>query len=202
MGNAPRVLAALGLTLALPYANGREPMDDATRGRIAAAAAQAYDWKAADVEVRPHEELDRGGCHFYIALDTSGPAHAVGNYAVLDDRRIAGVDVRGNAAATLLLRQCGKDAPADWWASVVARFSGEVGGLVLTADGNPFAIRKIKDAGVAFAPPALVREGDATTLSFFVMDVGIDTPYRVQAVLPAEGPLAIAAKPVSAGAAH
>ncbi|HEY0230518.1 MAG TPA: hypothetical protein VGC55_04650 [Dokdonella sp.] len=174
-------------------------MDEVTRERMVAAAARTYRWSAADVEVRPHEELDRAGCRFFIAVNTREPAHVVGNYALLPDRRLAGVNPTGNAAAAALLQACGQGAPADWWADVLVRFSDQVGGLVLTADGNPFAIRKVKDAGVEFAAPVLTRD-DATRLSFFVMDIGLGVPSRVQAVLSDDGTLDIQVTPVQAPA--
>ncbi|MEP7044877.1 MAG: hypothetical protein ABI843_17575 [Dokdonella sp.] len=193
---ARRALFSLGVALAVTPLYGRETMDEVTRERMAAAAARTYHWIAADVEVRPNDELDRDGCHFFMAIDTNAASHAVGNYALLADGRLAGVDITGNAAAAALLKACGRGASADWWASVVVRFSEQVGGLVLTADGNPFAIRKIKDAGVEFVPPALERDGDATRLAFFVMDVGLNQPSHVQADLSASGTLDVAVTPV------
>lgn len=193
----PILLLATALAQAAAAADGRTAMDKAMRERVVAAAAQAHGWKAADLDVRPNEELDRAGCRFYLVVNET-PAHAVGNYAVLPDHRVAGVDVRGNEAAALLLRQCGGDAPADWWASVVTRFSDDIGGLLLTADGNPFAIRKVREAGATFTPPTLVRADDGARLSFFVIDVGIDTPYRVEVTLPAQGPISISSQPLNA----
>ena len=172
-------------------------MDTSTRDRIAAAAARDHQWKAGDVDVRANEELDKAGCSFFVAVNARQPSHDVGNYALLGDGRIAGVDVSGNAAAAELLKACGKEASADWWAAVVARFSNQVGGLVLTADGNPFAIRKIRDAGVEFKAPSLVRGAGAATLTFFTMDIDANQAHQATATLAADGTLSVRTQPVS-----
>jgi hypothetical protein len=197
MRNRARVLAALlGLASGLAHSDGSRAMDTSTRDRIVAAAARDHRWNAADVDVRDNAELDRGACRFFLAVNAKVPSHDVGNYAQLGDGRVAGVDVSGNDAAAAILKACGADAPADWWASVVARFSGDVGGLVLTADGNPFAIKKIRDAGVDFKPPALTRSGDAATLTFFTMDIGANRAFLATATLSASGVLTVQTKPV------
>ena len=200
MRRAGSVFALLGVALGVFHMDGSHAMDDSTRDRIVAAAAREHGWKAADVDVRTNEELDKAGCSFFVAVNARAPSHDVGNYAVLDDGRIAGVDPTGNAAAAALLKGCGKEASADWWAAVVARFSGDVGGLVLTSDGNPFAIKRIRDAGIEFKPPSLVRGAGAATLTFFTMDVNANQAFLATAVLSEAGTLSVRTQPVAAAA--
>lgn len=177
---------------------GAQTMDHATRERITAAAAASRHWDAADIAIKPNEDLDRGECRFLLAYNPHAPGTFPANFAVLPDGRIAGaagVDVTGNAAATALLRTCGQQADADWWAAVVTRFSDQAGGMPLTKDSFSSQIKEVEATGATFQPPTLKHAGGASTLEFFslgtVMPVGGYIPYHVTAVLPEHGSLTI-----------
>jgi hypothetical protein len=175
-------------------AEGKAMMSEATRDRIVAAAAKDQRWNAAQVKLVPKEELDRAGCSFYAAVPEDRAAHAPGYFGLLPDGRVVGIDLRGDDAAAALLAACGREAPADWWATVVARFSDRIGGSVLTESGNPFGIRKVRERGATFAPPALRRSAEGTELSFFVYDAELQVPHQVQALLSADGKLRVESK--------
>lgn len=169
-------------------------MSEATRERIVAAAAKDQHWDAAKVKVMPKTELDRAGCSFYTAVPEDRAVSAPGYFGLLPDGRVAGIDVRGDDAAAALLTACGREAPADWWAIVVARFSDSIGGSVLTAGGNPFGIRKVRERGATFAPPTLSRSATGDVLSFFVYDAELQVPHQVRALLSADGKLRVDSK--------
>jgi hypothetical protein len=169
-------------------------MSEATRDRIVAAAAKDQRWNAAKVKLVPKAELDRAGCSFYAAVPEDRAVSAPGYFGLLPDGRVAGIDVRGDDAAAALLAACGREAPADWWATVVARFSSSIGGSVLTEDGNPFGIRKVRERGATFAPPTLNRGTTGAELSFFVYDAELQVPYQVRAQLSADGKLRVDSK--------
>jgi hypothetical protein len=166
-------------------------ISEETRGRIVAAAAKDQRWNAAKVKLMPKAELDRPGCSFYTAVPEDRAVSAPGYFGLLPDGRVAGIDVRGNDAAAALLAACGKEAPADWWATVIARFSDSIGGSVLTAAGNPFGIRKVGERGATFAPPTLSRSAKGTELSFFVYDADLQVPHQVRAALSVDGKLQV-----------
>lgn len=169
-------------------------MSEATRERIVAAAAKDQRWSADKVRLVPKSELDRAGCSFYAAVPEDRAAPMPGYFGLLPDGRVAGIDLRGDDAAAVLLHTCGKEAPADWWATVVVRFSSSIGGAVLTADGNPYGIRRVRERGAEFAPPAVSRNGAAAELRFFTYDAELKVPYQVRAELSAEGRLKVDAK--------
>ena len=169
-------------------------MTEATRERIVAVAAKDQHWNAATVKLVPKAELDRAGCSFYTAVPQDRAVSAPGYFGLLPDGRVVGIDVRGDDAAAALLTACGRDAPADWWATVIARFSDSIGGSVLTADGNPFGIRKVRERGATFVPPTLNRSAAGAELSFFVYDAELQVPHQVHALLTAEGKLRVDSK--------
>jgi hypothetical protein len=187
-------IALIAMCARAALAEGRTMMSEATRDRIVAAAAKDQHWNAAKVKLMPKEELDRPGCSFYVAVPEDRAVPAPGYFGLLPDGRVAGIDVRGDDAAAALLNACGKEAPADWWANVVVRFSGSIGGSVLTADGNPYGIRKVRERGGSFAPPALSRGPAGAELVFFSYDAELQVPYQVHAQLSAEGKLRIDSK--------
>ena len=181
-------------------------MDHATHTRIAAAAARSMRWQTADIVVKPDDELDRGGCTFLLAYNSNVHDTFPLHYALLPDGRIAGVDLSGNTAATALLRACGKQADANWWARVVTQFSAEAGGTPLTADSFASLIDEVRKAGGDFKPPTLTRSAAASRLEFFslgtVMPVGGYIPYQVTAILPDQGELTVTVKNLRTGTSH
>jgi hypothetical protein len=175
-------------------ADGRTALSAETRGRIVAFAAQDQRWNVAKVRLMPKAELDRAGCSFYIVVPEDRVVSAPGYFALLPDGQVAGIDVRGDTAAAALLTACGKEAAADWWATVVVRFSNRVGGSLLTANGNPFGIRKVGERGAAYAPPRLNGTAAGTALSFFVYDAELGVAHQVRALLSVEGGLRVDSK--------
>jgi hypothetical protein len=175
-------------------AEGKKMISEETRDRIVAAAAKDQRWNAAKVKLMPKVELDRAGCSFYMAVPEDRAVAAPGYFGLLPDGRVAGIDVRGDDAAAALLSACGKEAPADWWATVVLRFGNSIGGSLLTADGNPFGIRKVGERGGKFTPPTLNRSATGAELSFFVYDADLQVPHQVSAQLSADGKLRVNSK--------
>ena len=201
-------LALASMTAASTWAaqQGNPSMDNATRTRIAAAAARSAHWRTGDIVVKPNDDLDRGGCTFLLAYNGSANDVPPLHYALLPDGRIAGVDLTGNAAVTALLRACGKQADANWWAAVVTRFSGEAGGAPLTADSFASQIEEVRKAGGDFKPPVLTRSEGASRLEFFslgtAVPVGGYIPYQVTAILPDQGELTVTVKNLRTGTSH
>jgi hypothetical protein len=171
-------------------------MSEATRDRIVAAAAKDRHWNPAHVRLVPKGELDRAGCSFYAAVPQDRAVPAPGYFGLLPDGRVVGIDLRGDEAAAALLAACGPEAPADWWATVVARFSASIGGSVLTEGGNPYGIRKVRERGATFAPPTLARTAAGTELGFFTYDAELKVAHHVRALLSADGKLKVDSKPL------
>ena len=166
-------------------------MSEALRDRIVTAAAKSQRWNAAQIKLIPKADLNRAGCSIYTAVPEDRAPSAPGYFGLLPDGRVAGIDLLGDEAAAALLQACGSDAPADWWAAMIVRFSRSIGGLVLTADGNPFGIRRVRERGATFSPPTLKRTAAGVEIGFFVYDAELQQPYQVQARLGADGRLLI-----------
>ena len=172
-------------------------IDNATRTRIVTAAVAANsDWQTADVEVSPDGVLDlnRNGCIFMVAVNPHVWDGILSRYVLLPDGRIAGVDITGNAAAATVLRLCGQDADANWWAHIIVRLS-EAAGAVPVINGVPDAFAKLVKAGLDVKPPTLTRSEGATTVEFFAggmfLPVGYIIPLHIRATLPVHGDLTV-----------
>lgn len=152
-------------------------------------AAQEFDWSQGDIEVVPIQGLtSRQGCQFFSARNPrllDGPVYG---YAVLPDRTMLGPRQEGRAARILLA--CGEGGDALWWATVVARFGGTGGGL-LVDEHAPSAIRRLKASGVADHRPTLARSAAGTVVTFYTQDYSRSQTWRVRATLTPGGELVL-----------
>lgn len=159
------------------------------------AAAKDFGWDPGDVQVATVGKLDRNNCTFFRATNTAQKDRAPAEYAVLPNGEVVGAK---NAAA--VLNACGRGAPAEWWAQVVTRLSGEVRGVVVDPKNAPSALRKIRAAGNEWSPPALRSTGTSTTVSFYTIHYEEGAPYEVNAALSASGALTVETRKLVAGA--
>lgn len=157
-----------------------------TRQAAKARVAAALGGSDADVELSAEPGLDFGGCRFLRATHRARPGSHSGQFALLPDDRMVDSFAADGASANAILRACGGEATAEWWAQVVTRFGG-VGGVLVDPANAPSGVRKIRAAGEEYAPPTL----DATrrTLTFFVINYEENRPYKVQARLADAGGL-------------
>lgn len=156
-------------------------------------AAIAAGWQADDIELVAERRLDHGGCRFHTALRRKtfeAPALAL---AVLPDGEVVVGD--DDASAARVLEACGADAPADWWAEVVARFARGVGGKVVRPS-NAADIEAIGQQGGAYQPPVLDTRGNARHLRFQTMHHEPRHAVSVMATLAA-GVLTVETTPVT-----
>lgn len=157
---------------------------------VTAAVARDHGWSKDQIVVGSMDALSVGGCEVYrvsnrARLD-SQPVH----YAVLPDGTlVSGSQRGGDSGAEAVLRACGQNAPAEWWAQVVSRFA-PVGG-VMVDDHAPSAIRRIRQSGAASYQPVLQPKDGAKVLTFYSNDYERSTTYRVTATLDAAGKLSI-----------
>jgi len=176
-------------------------MDNAARTRIvnaavAAASSRRSKWQAADIGVNPTSipGLDRNGCIFMVAHNPHVKDGILLYYAFLPDGRIAGVDITGNAAAATVLRLCGEQADANWWADVVACLSEDATGVMPVIYGVPNVFADLVRAGLDVKPPTLARSEGATTVEFFARPLELQWPLHIKATLPDQGDLMIIVK--------
>jgi hypothetical protein len=153
------------------------------------AAAKDHGWNAGDVQVGTVERLNRNGCSFFRATNSAQMGRQPAEYAVLPDGKVV-----GSAGAARVLKECGKDAPAEWWAQVITRFSGKVSGIVVDPKNAPSALRKIREAGGEYSPPKLVTERGSTSVTFYTIQYEEGLPYEVKAALTSTGTLAVDSK--------
>lgn len=149
-------------------------------------AAAATGWKAEDIDLLDNGALNRAGCRFYNAVHKHQMDGVTVELAELPDGNVvASAPGHGGAtaAAASILSQCGADAPADWWAEVVARFSGEARGRVVKSSDAAYDIGEIEKRGAKFHAPTLERDGTATRLSYYAIRYEPSQPFRVSAIL-------------------
>ena len=151
-------------------------MQQAAKARV----AEALGGSTADVELSAEPELDFGGCHFLRATHRARPGSHSGHFAILPDDRVVDSFAEHSASADAILRACGAQASAEWWAQVVTRFGG-IGGVLVDPKNAPSAVRKIQQAGEAYAPPAL--DANRRAITFFVIHYEENHPYKVRAQL-------------------
>lgn len=170
---------------------------------VVAAVARDHGWSQDQIEVGSVDALSVGGCEVYrvsnrARLD-SQPVH----YAALPDGTLVNGssqrDGDGDSGAAAVLRACGQNAPAEWWAQVVSRFA-PVGG-VMVDDHAPSAIRRIRQSGADSYQPVLQPKDGAKVLTFYSNDYERSTTYRVTATLDAGGSLRIDKAALAKGAA-
>ena len=144
-------------------------------------------WKADEFEIEEEEFLNRGSCSFYTALSKVQMLSFLPNYAMISGETV--VSVRDKQAVSKILNACGSDAPADWWAEIVTRYSQELGnGVVLTnANEFPNVIAKIRAAKKEFAPPKFSDEAGGKTVNFIVLEGEAMLVYFVKATRGKDG---------------
>ncbi|MEH6420069.1 hypothetical protein [Pseudomonas sp. CGJS7] len=163
-------------------------------------AASAAGWKSEDVKILDNHALDRNQCKFFRAVHKRRMDGATLELATLPDGRVVGGDPSqgDSSAAASILSQCGNDSPAEWWAEVVARFSGKAAGRVVKSERDAYDIGEIEKRGGHFAPPVLERSGDATHLQFFGIQYEPNRPFKVSATLSKHGDLVVTSEPLGA----
>lgn len=161
-------------------------------------AAVVAGWKAQDVDVLDNSGLNRAGCRFYNAVHKSRMDGVAVELAELPDGNVvATVPGRGEDAAASILTQCGADAPADWWAEVVARFAGKSLGRVVKTREAAYDIGEIENRGAQFHEPVLERDGTVTHVSFYTIRYEPSQPFRVSARLSSPMSLTVSAEPLA-----
>ena len=156
-------------------------------------AAVAAGWNPGDVEILGNPDLDRSGCRFFNAVHKRKMDGATLELAVLPDGKVVGGDP-GRAddhAAASILAHCGAEAPPDWWAEIIARFSKEAHGRVVKSEKNAFDVDAIEKRGGTFSPPAMERDGASTQVRFYTMRYEPTQPCKVSARLSDKGELAV-----------
>lgn len=159
------------------------------------AAVKDYGWDAGDVQVSAVNKLDRDHCSFFRATNTAQKDRAPAEYVVLPNGEVA-----GSKKAAAVLKACGRGAPAEWWAQVVTRLSGEVRGVVVDPQHAPSALRKIRAAGGEWSPPELRSTTSSTTVSFYTIQYEEGVPYAVSAALSNKGALTVESRKLVAPA--
>jgi hypothetical protein len=160
-------------------------MEDKIRRKIEEAAAKEYGWKMNEVRVDEVERLRRPSCSFYTVAHTVRPLSYQGNYALLGGEQVVGTG-DGDVVAKIL-DSCSAGAPAEWWAEIVTRFHRDLGSGIVLRDENtrPDVVRKLKEAGKAFAAPAL--DNGKMPLRYLLLNPETYTLYRIEATRSAGG---------------
>lgn len=162
-------------------------------------AAAAAGWKAEDVDVLDNAALNRAGCRFYNAMHKRQMDGVTVELAELPDGNVVAAAPgrsESTAAAASILSQCGADAPASWWAEIVARFSGKALGRVVTSRDAAYDVGEIEKRGAEFHEPVLERDGEATRLSFYAIRYEPSQPFRVSANLSNPATLSVTSEPL------
>ena len=162
-------------------------MDQKIVEKIAKTVEAQRGWKANEFEIEEEESLNRGSCSFYTALSKVQMLSYLPNYAVISGETV--VSVRDKQAVSKILSACGSDAPADWWAEIVTRYSQELGnGVVLTnANEFPNVIARMRDAKKEFAPPKFSDDPNGKTVSFALLEGEAMLVYFVTATRAKDG---------------
>lgn len=164
-------------------------MDEQVQRKIAEAAHAEYGWKPAEVRVDEVEQLRRSTCSFYTAGNTAHPLSFEANYALLPGDKVVGIGDEN--AVRKILDTCSEGTSADWWAEIITRFDGEIGGgLVLTDESErPDIVRKLDKAGMKFTAPKFTH--DKQNVTFLLLDPERYILYRVEAKRTAAGPVEV-----------
>jgi hypothetical protein len=162
-------------------------MNDNIRKKIAEAAQAEHGWKTEEVRVDEVERLRRPSCSFYTVGHTVLPLSYQANYALLGEQVVG---VGDGSVVARILDACSDGAPAEWWAEIVTRFHGSLGGGIVLRDENmrPDVVRKMMDAGQAFAPPALDK---GKSLVFLLLNPETNVLYRIEATRKGSGPVEV-----------
>lgn len=167
--------------------------ESSLREQIVASAGKRFGWDAGDVVVQPSEALSTAQCRFFRASNRKIPDAGVVHYGLTNDGSL--IDGAQDRPATAeVLRRCGDQADADWWARVVTAFEAQASGRPVTPD-DKLSISLIDSAGGRYFAPRLSTDGGRTMVEFFVIRHATQ-PFLVKASLPAEGPLDLVVTPV------
>jgi len=175
-------------------------MDEKIQKKIAEAAHAEYGWKLDQIRVDELEELRRPTCSFYTAGNTVRPVSYEGNYALLPGNHV--LSIRDEQAAAKILDTCSEGTSATWWAEIVTRFTGDLGGGLVLSDENerPDIVRKLAAAGLKFTTPTF---GDnKRSVSFLLLDAEHYVLYRIEAKRSADGKMEVAKTRVLGGSAQ
>lgn len=166
-------------------------MDEKIVEKIAKIVQAERGWKANEIEIEEEESLKRGSCSFYSALSNVRMLSYLPSYAVISGDTV--VSLSDDQAVSKILNACGSDAPADWWAEIVKRFSRELGNGVVLTDANryPNVIARIRDAKKEFAPPTFSDEAGGKTVNFIVLDGEAMLVYFVKATRAKDGAVTV-----------
>ena len=145
-------------------------MDEKIVEKISKIVQAERGWKADEIKIREEDSLNRGSCSFYVALSNARMLSYMPNYAVISGETVIGI--KDKDAVSKILNACGSDAPADWWAEIVKRYSQELGNGVVLTDENRYqnVIERIRDAKKEFAAPKFSEEAGGKTVSFIVLE--------------------------------
>jgi hypothetical protein len=162
-------------------------MDQKIVEKISKTVEAQRGWKANEFEIEEEESLNRGSCSFYTALSKVQMLSYLPNYAVISGETV--LSIRDKQAVSKILNACGSDAPANWWAEIVTRYSQELGnGVVLTnASEFPNVIEKIRAAKKEFAPPTFSDDASGKTVSFALLEGEGMLVYFVKATRGKDG---------------
>jgi hypothetical protein len=164
-------------------------MDDTLHQKIANAVHTEYGWKIEEVALDEVERLHRGSCSFYTARSTTRPLSYQPNYAVLRGTDVIGIS--DHSAAAKILDACSTDAPAEWWAEIIARFHQDAGGGIVLSNESvrPDIARKLAQAGKAFTPPTF--GDDKKSVSFLLFDPEAYILYSIKATRTSSGQIEV-----------
>lgn len=162
-------------------------MDEKIVEKISKIIQAERGWKADEIEIEEEESLKRGSCSFYTALSNVRMLSYLPNYAVISGDTVVGISDK--QAVSKILNACGSDAPAEWWAEIVTRYSQELGnGLVLKNEKeHTDAIAIIKAAKKDFAPPTFSEDAGGKTVTYFLLEGEAYIVYLVQATHGKDG---------------
>ena len=167
--------------------------DSSIREKIVASVAQDLDWNTDDVVVQSSEALSTGQCKFYRASNRALPDAGVVHYGLPDDGALIG-GANDRLATAEVLRRCGGQADATWWANVVSAFDGQAAGRPVLPE-DKLSISLIASAGGSYFAPRLTTTGGQAVAEFFVIQHATQ-PFVIKASLPRQGPLEVVATPV------
>ncbi|MEN4903164.1 hypothetical protein [Luteimonas sp. TWI1437] len=186
--------SALLLALATTACARDTTMDHTDRHDALLEAATAAGTHGEDIEILRNTRLNHAGCQFHTALVKDrfdAPERALATLP--DGTVVAAGDAAGLAR---LLSTCGADAPADWWADVVARFADAVEGKAVHAR-NAADIEAIAALGGAYAAPSLERTGAGAVLRFVAIAYEPTRAAEVVARLQGDAAIEVTATPVA-----
>jgi hypothetical protein len=166
-------------------------MDEKIVEKISKIVQAERGWKADEIKIVEEESLKRGSCSFYNVFSRARMLSYLPTYAVISADTIVGLS--DDQAVSKILNACGSDAPANWWAEIVKRFSRELGSGVVLSDTDQYqnVIARIRDAKKEFALPTFSDEAGGKTVSFIVLEGEAMLVYFVKATRAKDGSVTV-----------